>query len=45
MITGFLKNNRMELSTGSRDNIGGVPWAWVPFKHRERVVMKHEIAV
>ena len=27
MITGFLKNNRMEPSTGRRNNIGGVPCA------------------
>ena len=33
MIACFLKDNRMELSTGSRDNVGGVSarWAWVPF--------------
>ena len=36
MITGFLKNNRMELSTGRRNNIGGVlahP-PWIPLKNR-----------
>ena len=35
MITGFLKNNRMELSTGRRDNIGGVPAgrSWIPLKN------------
>ena len=47
MITGFLKNNRMELSTGRRDNIGGFPAgpSWIPLKNRERVLMMHEIAV
>ena len=47
MITGFLKNNRMELSTGRRDNIGGVPAgpSWIPLKNRETVLMMHEIAV
>ena len=47
MITGFLKNNRMELSTGSRDYIGGVPAgrSWIPLKNRETVLMMHEIAV
>ena len=46
-VTGFLKNNRMELSTGCRDNIGGVPAgrSWIPLKNRETVLMMHEIAV
>ena len=46
MITGFLKNNRMEPSTGRR-NVGGVPArrAWIPLKERETVLMMHEIAV
>ena len=32
MITGFLKNNRMKLSTGSGDNVGRISArrAWVP---------------
>ena len=47
MITGFLKNNRMETSTGRRNNIGGVPArrSWVLLKNRETVLMMHEIAV
>ena len=47
MITGFLKNNRMELSKSSRDNVGGVPagQSWIPLKNRETVLMLHEIAV
>ena len=47
MITGFLKNNRVELYTGSRINIGGVPVgrSWIPLKNRETVLMMHEIAV
>ena len=34
MITGFLKNNRMELSTGSGDNVGRISArrAWIPLK-------------
>ena len=37
----------MELSIGSRDNIGGVPAGqdWIPLKDRETVLMMHEIAV
>ena len=36
MITGFLKNNRMEPSTGRRNNIGGIPASrsWIPLKNR-----------
>ena len=47
VITGFLKNNRMELSKGSRDNIGGVlaGRSWIPLKNRETVLMMHEINV
>ena len=47
MITGFLKNNRMEPSTGSRNDIGGVPAgrSWIPLKNRQKVLMMHEIAV
>ena len=39
MITGFLKNNRMELSTGRRNVIGGVSTgrAWIPLKYRDGV--------
>ena len=38
MITGFLKNNRMEPSTGSRDNVGGVPAgrSWIRLKTERR---------
>ena len=37
----------MELSTGSRDNVGGVPArrAPIPLKDRETVLLMHEIAV
>ena len=47
MITGFLKNNRMELSTGRRNDIGGVPSgrSWIPLKDRETVLMMHEITL
>ena len=47
MITGFLKNNRMEVSTGSGDNVGGVPAgrAWIPLKKRKTELMMLEIAV
>ena len=47
MITGFFKNNRMELSTGRRNNFGGVPAgrSWIPLKNRVTVLMLHEIAV
>ena len=47
MITGFLKNNRMEPSTGRRNIIGGVPARrpWIPLKDRETVLMMYEIAV
>ena len=44
MITGFLKNNRMEPSTGRRNNVGGVPAgrSWIPLKNSETVLMMHE---
>ena len=47
MITGFLKNNRMEPSTRRRNDIGRVPArrAWIPLKSRETVLMMHEVAV
>ena len=41
MITGFLKNNCMEPSTGRCDNIGEGPAR----RDRETVLMMHEIAV
>ena len=47
VVTGFLKNNCMELSTGSGDNVDGVParQSWIPLKNRETVLMMHEITV
>ena len=48
MITGFLKNNRMELSTGSGYNIGRISArrAWIPLKKRKtELMMMHEITV
>ena len=47
MITGFLKNNRMEPSTCRRNNIGGVPArrSWIPLKERKSILMMHKIAV
>ena len=47
MITGFLKNNRMKLSTGSGDNVGRISArrAWIPLKKRKTELMMHEIAV
>ena len=36
----------MEPPTSRCNNLGGVPaWTWVPLKHRETVLMMHEIAV
>ena len=43
MITGFLKKNSMELSTGRRRVPAGR--SWIPLKNRETVLMVHEIAV
>ena len=47
MITGFLKNNRMKLSTSSRDNVGRISArrAWIPLKKGKAELMVHEIAV
>ena len=47
MITGFLKNNRMKLSTGSGDNVGRISArrAWIPLKKAKAELMMHEIAV
>ena len=47
MITGFLKNNRMKLSTGSGDNVGRISArrAWIPLKKGKAELMMHEIAV
>ena len=47
MITGFLKNNRMKLSTGRGDNAGRISarQAWIPLKKGKAELMMHEIAV
>ena len=47
MITGFLKNNRMKLTTGSGDNVGRISarQAWIPLKKGKAELMVHEIAV
>ena len=47
MITGFLKDNRMKLTTGSGDNVGRISArrAWIPLKKRKAELMVHEIAV
>ena len=47
MITGFLKNNRMKLSTGSGDNVGRISarLAWIPLKKGDAELMMHEITV
>ena len=47
MITGFLKNNRMKLTTGSGDNVGRISArrARIPLKKGQAELMVHEIAV
>ena len=47
MITGFLKNDRMKLSTGSGDNMTKIfaRRAWIPLKKGKVELMMHEIAV
>ena len=47
IITGFLKNNRMKLPTGSGDNVGRMSArpAWIPLKKGKAKLMMHEIAV
>ena len=47
MITGFLKNNRVKLTTGSGDNVGRISArrAWIPLKKGKAELMVHEIAV
>ena len=47
MITGFLKNNRMKLSTGSGDNVGRISArrAWIPLKKGKAELMMHEMTV
>ena len=47
MISGFLKSNRMEPSTGRRNDIGGVPArrTLIPLQDTEAVLTMHEVAV
>ena len=47
MITDFLKNSRMELSTGSGNNVGRISArrAWIPLKKGKTELMMHEITV
>ena len=47
MFTSFLKNNRMELSTGSGDIVGRISArrAWIPLKEGKTKSMMHEINV
>ena len=47
MITGFLKDNCMKLTTGSGDNVGRISArrAWIPLKKGKAELMVHEIAV
>ena len=47
VITGFLKNNCMKLTTGSRDNVSSVSkrWAWIPLKEGKAKLMMHKVTV
>ena len=47
MITGFLNNNRMELSTSRRDDVSRVParQVWIQLTERKKILMMYEIAV
>ena len=47
VITGFLKNNCMKLTTGSRDNVRRISArrAWIPLEERKTTLMMHEITV
>ena len=47
MITGFLKNNSMKLSTGCGNNVGRISArrAWIPLKEGKTKLMMHEITV
>ena len=47
MITGFLKKNRMKLTTGGRDDVGRISArrAWIPLKEGKWELMVHEIVV
>ena len=47
VITGFLKNNCMKLTTGSGDNVSRISarWAWIPLKEGKTKLMMHEITV
>ena len=46
VITGFLKNNCMKLTTGSRDNVSRISArrAWIPLEGKTKLMM-HEITV
>ena len=45
VITGFLKNNCMKLTTGSRDNVSRISArrVWIPLEERKTILMMHEI--
>ena len=47
MVTGFLNNNRMKLSTGSGNNVGRIStrWALIFLKKGKTELMMHEMAV
>ena len=47
VITGFLKNNCMKLTTGSGDNVSRISArrAWIPLKEGKTKLMMHEITV
>ena len=47
MVAGFLENDCMEPTAGSRDNIGTISArrAWIPLKEGKTKLMMHEIAV
>ena len=47
VITGFLKNNCMKLTTGSGDNVSRISarQAWIPLKEGKTKLMMHEITV
>ena len=47
VITGFLKNNCMVLTTGTGDNVSRISerQAWIPLKQGKTKLMMHEITV
>ena len=47
VVAGFLKDDSMESPAGRRKDMCGIlaRRAWIPLKHREAVLMMHEIAV